>query len=704
MARAILVLKMLRIARGFPGFRGLLRGGFVFCAVALLIPTACGSSEDDPPPTDPADEGRGGNAGEDGRGGTSGSGGSNGGSGGTAGEDTGGSGGEGGEPPTPEELAPVVTILSPESLDDPSEGPVLIGGDVRVLCRAEQSPEAGSEEVDGNSVVVHLLDEAGESIDEVMAIGTEEMGEYTATVSLLNYPNGVVSLRCEASDVSSPHPRVGSDTVSTFVDNGPAITVTSPLPESVYAQQGDVPFEFEVTASPLTDDDDEAQVDSVTLEVANLPVDLEENEPGVFTAVIDPDGTMFDAPLSGPVSVVIRATNHRSNPGPATRAELYDFLVDAEGPDITILNPTHESIIGGVVTLEFTVEDELAGVEPSSIVVSVNRTDHPFDPVTWPTPSGDRYRFVFDSRLDWGSEAQVTITIAATDTLLNPARPASMLLYLDNRPPVIDLDPETIRELRLNGTEDVCSYPFDPLGVSPNDVTPTGPGLPRARAFVWDDTNSIPNVPGRYIGTDQESVYIYLQPDGAQPVIVNTTSPGGVCNAINPALSEETRIQLAAVPQEGEAFYGTEDSDPALDSPPMPPGCGYQNLTNEPNQLCYEQASDLTRVTQHGLKNDEPVVYSAGDLVQPDCTGAPWEIMQFFEDDQQGWFCLAAIATDLLGNVSVSRPLRLCYDNPNMPGVPACWNDLSNPPSCTDGCALPPRFGDVFDRTVVIDQ
>jgi hypothetical protein len=299
----------------------------------------------------------------------------------------------------------------------------------------------------------------------------------------------------------------------------------------------------------------------------------------------------------------------------------------------------------------------------------------------------------------------VTITVAATDTLLNPARPATMLLYLDNQPPVIDLDPEMIRELTLNGTENVCSYPFDPLGVSPNDATNALTALPRARAFIWDNTNSIPGVlGGKFIGTDQDSAYLYLQPDGAEPVIVNTETPGGICNAINPSLGEETRVKLAAVLQAGDAFYGTEASDPAPNDPPMASNCGYKGDTATVRRLCNQQASDLTRVTQHGVITDEKVVYTVGNLVEPHCTGAPWEIQQFFTDDQEGWFCLASIASDRLGNVGVSRPLRLCYDNPNKPGVPACWNDHSNPPLCTDGCMLPPRFSDVFARVVTIQQ
>jgi hypothetical protein len=54
--------------------------------------------------------------------------------------------------------------------------------------------------------------------------------------------------------------------------------------------------------------------------------------------------------------------------------------------------------------------------------------------------------------------------------------------------------------------------------------------------------------------------------------------------------------------------------------------------------------------------------------------------------------CLAARALDAVGNIGISRPLRVCYDDPLTAFVPACKSDDEPPPSCTDGCALPPAF------------
>jgi hypothetical protein len=53
-----------------------------------------------------------------------------------------------------------------------------------------------------------------------------------------------------------------------------------------------------------------------------------------------------------------------------------------------------------------------------------------------------------------------------------------------------------------------------------------------------------------------------------------------------------------------------------------------------------------------------------------------------------GWICLAARVADKLGNVGLSRPLRICYDDDQVEGVPACATGAP-PPSCTTNCTAP---------------
>lgn len=113
----------------------------------------------------------------------------------------------------------------------------------------------------------------------------------------------------------------------------------------------------------------------------------------------------------------------------------------------------------------------------------------------------------------------------------------------------------------------------------------------------------------------------------------------------------------------------------------------------------------MQRVIWHNTTARRPVVFAFGNLA-PDstsCTGIEVDIKtqtrnDVPEDGEEGWLCVAAVSDDTAGNHGVSRPLRLCYDNPSVPGKPACATDKSNPPTCTDGCTLPPAF---FDDTVI---
>jgi hypothetical protein len=106
-------------------------------------------------------------------------------------------------------------------------------------------------------------------------------------------------------------------------------------------------------------------------------------------------------------------------------------------------------------------------------------------------------------------------------------------------------------------------------------------------------------------------------------------------------------------------------------------------------------------VTQHGIVEEEPVIYGVPSPLAAECTGASYEVGT--RATQEGWICLAAVAVDNVGNRAVSRPKRLCFDNPTTSVVPACRTDKSNPPSCTDGCTLPRSFADRGQRIIDID-
>jgi hypothetical protein len=187
-------------------------------------------------------------------------------------------------------------------------------------------------------------------------------------------------------------------------------------------------------------------------------------------------------------------------------------------------------------------------------------------------------------------------------------------------------------------------------------------------------------------------VYVVIQPDTSEPVIMDGDDADSVCDQLNPTIMRRP-LQLTAVPPDGTSWFGRLEDDQTND-PPMG-ACPYQGTVDPPPTLCDNQDSELSRVIPFGLDAMEPVIYGIGDLGQPKCTGDYWEIQMFAE--QEGWLCMAGIATDNVGNTAVSRPLRVCYDDSRTSAQPACVN-LQNPPVCTDGCTLPRRFLDLGDR------
>jgi hypothetical protein len=114
------------------------------------------------------------------------------------------------------------------------------------------------------------------------------------------------------------------------------------------------------------------------------------------------------------------------------------------------------------------------------------------------------------------------------------------------------------------------------------------------------------------------------------------------------------------------------------------------NVAPQPKTLCTNEASDMWQVIEDDY-NKTPVIYGASVTAGLECTGVEWEFTGKLDKD--GWVCFVARALDNVGNVGVSRPLRVCVDDPSVEGTPPCASSSTTPPTCTDGCTLPPRWG-----------
>lgn len=636
-----------------------------------------------------ATAGRGGGAGRN-AGGTAGQSGSGADAGvGGADEEPLGESGAGGDtsPPDADPRTPLVQIISPDAVSDPDQGQLVTGNEVKVLCEVARSAAPDSRPVEPSTVRIELLSATGATLAASAGAATPAPNQYSAIFPISLLTPGKVTFRCRAEDKSVP-PLRGEHTLATFIDHGPVIVATSPGAGTARALHHPVPFEFSVTPSTLAAGDEGAEVDVVTLEVNGIVIPGLAESSGVYSATVALNDTVLfpQAPRDN-VAVVIRAANKRS-PKAVTRNESYSFKVDAEGPVISITAPpAAQDVIGKEVTLQFTVTDAIAGVDPGSIQVSLNLETYPFEPA-W--LKNGVYSFTFDSAIVKKATSQFNVRITASDKVGNASVGATRIFYLDTQGPIVHLDPTPVREVvEVNAALKHCSNVFDPLGASPNDgmVVTASAGVnknQRLRALVWDRTNGGNESTTYYAGVDPSSVKLYFQSNPAIPLLTDTDEDG-VCDAVVKEVAGKPIpfLNLVALAPDGDEAFPTGPEDAA--AAPVELSCTFRKPP--PRKLC-KQGTDLARVIKHDISGAEPVIYAvAPDLDGLECKGRAFDLATVLATNE-GWICLAAEARDRADNASVSPPLHICYDDGVAP-APACAIASTPMPSCAASCAPP---------------
>ena len=660
---------------------------FALLGAVLFAVVACGSS--DHPTFIPPSSDDGGSAGRSNQAGSAGRAGS-----GVTSSDGGEAGASEGD-----SLTPLVTITAPKEITDPNTQDVITAPQVTVVCSATASKESGANKVLSSTVKIQMFGADGKQIGADGSVhATDNQDEYNAVFTLTDVPSGAVSFVCSASD-SSPSPKTSSSTVATFVDHGPEVTLTNPVPSSAHALSPAIVFKFSALPAPLSTKDKQADVTSVSLKVNGVEIDdvaaaEDPANPGEYQISLDlSDTSIFHPTPSGSVPVHIVATNKRGT----VRTFDASFNVDSLGPVIQIVSPAvPNSFVGGKVTLAFTVTDTPAGVDPATVQVVLNGTHFFYDPKNgWANSSPDNYSFTFDTH-QFGVNIQLNVNIRADDLAGNSSDGASILYYLDNVAPTIDLVPPDLQEVQyLSPTQSSCSAPFSPLGDSPRDLDIVKTVI-RPRALLWDEGNSALGQDAFYFSDidnkdTNTAPHLYYQTDPTQPLLKNAdpTKHGALCDTI----ADETLpvSVLTPLPTSGSAYF------PA--SAPVYAGicsAGTDTPTSTSAiRLCNGQ-SDLTRVIQH----DGPLspAVSAVYVIAPDalqCTGTQFSLTTIA--NKNGWICMAVSAVDRTGNRAVSAPLRLCLNSPENGDPPSCATSSETPPTCVSDCVPPKHFDPVQD-------
>ena len=478
-------------------------------------------------------------------------------------------------------------------------------------------------------------------------------------LDLSNVGTGSYDLVCTATTVGGTS---ADAKVTLSVDTGPTVVVNSPVEGGYY--KGSAPVEVDATQPRFA-------ITSVTMAVGQgSAVPLTQTTSGVYAGTIDFNS--FATPLVGDELVTFRAVDENGTQTVVTR----HFISDSTGPSITATVPASGAMVGSVITIKATVDDP-AGVDPSSVVAVVGNGNVNFEvKLALPAAGGDVYSNFFDTTKLPVYALFPTISFRAQDVLGNESA-VSYELSLDNTPPTIDLDPPMIRRGNKDGN---CSWLFDPVGPDAVDDGDVVTQLFDVRVRAQDNGNTALTGEPDWVpigGVDQGQVQLFILNNTSRPLVVDTSDPpDGFCDDINPDLVPTTRPEtdvdaqvvnmVAMAPVQNADFSPQPPSvtcSKVTTGAPPDPGAFCLTTANiskaqfadgDPTAHCYTM-TEVLNYSAGGL----PSIYTIGPIVNDglQCAGHQFDASNNLKD---GWACLAATASDTLGNKQVSRPIRIC--------------------------------------------
>ena len=472
-------------------------------------------------------------------------------------------------------------------------------------------------------------------------------------VDLGGLPSGAYELHLTATTLSGAS---GTAVRAFRGDSGPTITVAKPAQGNAY--KGSIAAQVTITDAIF------APISGVTMSVGShvlTPSGPTGTPANQWTTLIDFNAYM--PPLDGDQLFAVSATN--SN-GTKTSASVR-FVIDNQGPSITMTVPAVGTIIGSITTIAAVVTDP-AGVLDSSVVAVVAHGGETFTVPLDPDPStAGRYSHQFDTRLLDVHDLYPTVSFRASDLLGNESS-IGYTVALDNTPPLADLDPPTHFRVRVKSASIwSCSWGFDPLGSDAVDDGEKTAQLFDVRARVEDRGNTplagtADIIPISLV--DPGRVELLVLDDTTQPLVVDSDGDG-VCDKINPLLVPTTTpmsskdallVNLIPIPSTGHADL---TSDPSILNDPTLP-CVPGTDATHPDPLCY--TTDLTMAIPY-TTGSEPAIWTLAPVVPSglQCVGNQFDA--FANNVHDGWACMAVRAADKLGNVQVSRVLRVCVDH-----------------------------------------
>ncbi len=488
------------------------------------------------------------------------------------------------------------------------------------------------------------------------------------------------------------------------VDAGPEILIASPIKDKPY--KGSAPIDVNIS------DDYFGPVSDVQLKIGQTAIQV--SGPGgasgeQYTATLD--FASFSPALEGEQILTVRAKNKNGTESVLVRK----FVSDSKGPTFADALPQDGQLVGNVITISITAKDP-AGVLPSSVVaVFANGPGSEYTiplraPVD-PDPNAP-YSAVFDTRLlPFGENALFpTLSFRASDSLGNESL-LTNVVWLDNRPPLSELDPPDMRIFsKTDSGSFSCGWPFDPVGTDAADDGDIVPQVTDLRARIEDQGNDpLSGIPNYIPVASVDSAQLLVLDDISQPLLVNTnptvagnSKTDNFCDAVNPTLIPTTRPMTSkdalVITLTPISTSGTHDLTNYEDPPGLSFKVGDERVMGGADWGCpggdgAKSPDPVCEITRHGPKarwflfgerwiprsyamtiflgyggggstTKLPSIWTipkqAAGAASPLCGGTQLDTLANFVND--GWACLAIAASDKLGNKQVSRPFRLCVD------------------------------------------
>jgi hypothetical protein len=513
--------------------------------------------------------------------------------------------------------------------------------------------------------------------------------EYAGRIDLSAMPSGPYDLAVTAATRAGAQ---GVARVQVQVDAGPKITILSPRARGAY--KGSVAIEVLIDAWPFENGT------APEAFVGNAAVALTAGDgPGRYHGLLDLGG--FEPPLIDEQLLRVIARNQRG-----TRSEAAAiFFVDEDGPLISQTAPGPGQVIGGVIRISAQVTDRASVLGPSVVAFIGNDTRQGFEIELQPdAPGSGVFSALFDTRkltacrpapdtglcLVWPNLSFRAADVLGNETVL------AYDLAVDNQPPIIDLDPPNLRVTRFDPLAGVwvCSHAFDPLGACHRlgDMPDDGTGVGQAfdlRARIEDQGNRATGLKLAPIAAvEPSSVVAYVLDDTSQALAVDIDDDGA-CDTVNPKLvpttmppaqsSEILAVRLVPLKPTGEADF---TPDPSLAGGTCPVGTDLAS----PAPLCLAQELTIS-LGYSAASGPESAIWALEPIDGGWCAGSQFDAHANRIAD--GWACLAVVATDKVGNSSVSHPLRVYIDRSasslqNRAGLcPLPPASAGPPPDCT---------------------